>query len=186
MVSVPWMTTAPLAPLPSAPLIAPASSNRSLKVRDAPGLRRKSTVRSSAPMAPRPGTAASSSGAERAGDTPPPGACVMAIVPPSPKTATRDFADSLISDPLPGRPLTAAAVIRSEGWREPFMTNPEIGLWFSKDFQGSPVLSHARLSALLMPVGSRYLMDLPREWHSSNCTIQLNRRGSGMDGDRAG
>src|SRR5215469_4040424 len=111
MVSVPWVTTTPAAPLPSTPLIAAASSKMSPKVRDAPGLRRKSTVRSSASMPSRPGTAASSSGADRAGDTPPPGACVMAIVPPRPKTATNGPADSRIGGPsrltagsgLPGR-----------------------------------------------------------------------------------
>src|SRR6516225_6495899 len=100
MVSVPWMTTTPRQPLSSAPLIAAASSNRSPKERDAPGLRRKSTVRSSVPMQSKPGTAASSSAAESAGDTPPPGARVMAIVPPSPKTPTHELADSVTGEPF--------------------------------------------------------------------------------------
>src|SRR5262245_11921717 len=104
MVSVPWMTTAPRHPLSSAPLITAASSNRSPKERDAPGLRRKSTVRSPAAMPAKPGTAARSSGAESAGATPPRGARVMAIVPPSAKTATPDPADSVTGEPL-NRPL---------------------------------------------------------------------------------
>src|SRR5215467_6072858 len=118
MVSVPWMTTTPRQPLSSAPLIAAASSNRSPKVRDAPGLRRKSTMRRPAPMAPSPGTAASSSGADRAGDTPPPGACVIAIVPPSPKTVTPGLADSLTGSPT-GEPLNRSLATNHRSRRVP-------------------------------------------------------------------
>src|SRR5262249_23034159 len=97
MVSVPWVTTAPVQPPSSAPLIAAASSNTSPNESDAPGFRRKSTIRGSASTPAKPGTAASSSGADRAGATPPPGACVIAIVPPSPNTATHGLADSLLA-----------------------------------------------------------------------------------------
>jgi hypothetical protein len=89
MVSVPWVTTTPFAPSASRRSISPASAARSSKLREAPGTWRTSSTSTATPVSARPGTAATSWSADKAGTTPPVGPVVIAIVPPSPNTTTR-------------------------------------------------------------------------------------------------